>query len=230
VDLPDPAQLLWVSPKEAALLNAKDPVSAPPSPYPVQPGQPGRLVFLSGPPGAGKSSIAGWMAANAGYVYYDGDAFLSGVNPYTPARAEEPSLATQSQPPLVGKGMHARRQLVQQFTKQFDSLLGDYSKVDPDAITGLFTALCEDITRERGRLGGDWVIAFAVPDLASRDLIRRLLGPGAVFVVLQLSPELQARTCTGQKKGRFLPVVYSEVDSGEAKKLQILAHQYYAVT
>ena len=188
-------ELIKVAIDEANQLNLKDSVLAPPSPYLV--GRPrGRFVFLSGPPGAGKSSIAAWMAANANYVYYDGDGFLAGVNPYTPPKAEEPTLATQEQHPLVGPGMHAREKAVEGFGHQFNAVIGDFSQVNVEDIQNFFFSLCDDIVTERRRLGGDFVVAFAIPDIASRDILRALLGPELVFVVLELSPELQAEYIT----------------------------------
>ena len=183
-------ELIKITNEEANQLNLKDSVLSPPSSYMV--GQPpGRFVFLSGPPGAGKSSIAAWMAANANYVYYDGDGFLAGVNPYTPPEAEEPTLATQEQHPLVGPGMHDREKAVEGFGQQFNAVIGDFSQVNVEDIRKFFFSLCEDIKTERKRLGGDMVVAFAIPDIASRDILRALLGPELVFVVLELSPELQ---------------------------------------
>ena len=191
IALGNSTDLIKVSVEEANELNLKDCVLAPPSPYTV--GQsPGRFVFLSGPPGAGKSSIAAWMAANANYVYYDGDGFLAGVNPYTPPKADEPTLATQEQHPLVGPGMHDRVRAVEGFGQQFNAVIGDFSEVNVEDIGNFFSSLCDDIITERKRLGGNWVIAFAIPDIASRDILRSLLGPELVFVVLELSPELQA--------------------------------------
>ena len=88
--------------------------------------------------------------------------------------------------------MHRRKDIVDKFSGlKFDAMLGDYSKLDPEVISDFFTAMAEDITKERARIGGDWVVAFAVPDIASRNFLRKLLGPDLVFVVLELTPELQ---------------------------------------
>ena len=60
----------------------------------------GKIIWLSGPPGAGKSTSGLLLAKKYGYVYYEADGFMFGVNPYVPLDATEPSLATMSQPPL----------------------------------------------------------------------------------------------------------------------------------
>jgi gluconate kinase len=157
----------------------------------VQPDNLGKFVFISGPPGAGKSSIAAWLALNAQYVYYEGDGFMFGLNPYTPANESEPFLAAQVQHPLLGEGMHERKAIIDRFNVNFGAGIGDYTKVDRNIVNEFITALADDISNERRRLGGDWIVAFAVLDLMSRDLLRSLLGEDLVFVVLQLSPELQ---------------------------------------
>ena len=77
------------------------------------------------------------------------------------------------------------------FNVNFGVGIGDYTKVDRNVVNEFITALADDITNERRRLGGDWIVAFAIPDRMSRDLLRSLLGEDLVFVVLQLSPELQ---------------------------------------
>ena len=52
-----------------------DPMSAPPGPYTVQPDRQGRLVWLTGPPGAGKSTSAQLLGRLHGWVYYEVDCF-----------------------------------------------------------------------------------------------------------------------------------------------------------
>jgi len=184
-------KITTISEEEFKELNLKDPIEAPPSPYIVQPSNLGKFVFISGPPGAGKSSIAAWLSLNADYVYYEGDGFMFGLNPYTPAGSDEPSLAARVQHPLVGEGMHERKAVIDNFSANFGIAIGDYSNVDRDVVDAFIKGMADDITKERRRLGGDWIVAFAVPDLMSRDLLRQLLGEDLVFVVLQLSPELQ---------------------------------------
>ena len=53
-----------------------DPLAAPPGPYTVQPDRQGRLVWLTGPPGAGKSTSAQLLGRLHGWVYYEVDCFL----------------------------------------------------------------------------------------------------------------------------------------------------------
>ena len=67
-----------------AILNEKDPADAPPNPYTLRPGQAGKLVWISGAPGSGKSTTARRMMETEGFVYYEGDCFMSNKNPYHP--------------------------------------------------------------------------------------------------------------------------------------------------
>ena len=87
------------------LKNSRDPVDEPtiPSYYKPQPDRLGKLLWFSGPPGVGKSTSAQRMGRNHGYIYYEGDAFFSAVNPYVDVHAENPSMQQVSQKPLKGK-------------------------------------------------------------------------------------------------------------------------------
>ena len=60
----------------------------------------GKIIWLSGPPGAGKSTSGLFLAKKYGYVYYEADGYMFSVNPYIPLDSAEPSMATMSQPPL----------------------------------------------------------------------------------------------------------------------------------
>ena len=76
--------LTWVTPEEAKVIRnrPKQSVQAPEVPYPLRPGQPGKLAIITGPPGSGKSTVDGILAKKENWVYYEGDGFLFGFNPY----------------------------------------------------------------------------------------------------------------------------------------------------
>ena len=62
-----------------------DDAKAPTTFYTLEPGKSGKLLFLTGPPGSGKSSVALELARNYGYKYYEGDCFFyHSCNPYIP--------------------------------------------------------------------------------------------------------------------------------------------------
>ena len=58
------------------------------------------LLLFSGPPGAGKSTMAQIMSRDHGYVYYEADCFFMFVNPFVDPNIEEPTLMMSGQKPL----------------------------------------------------------------------------------------------------------------------------------
>merc|ERR1719219_1703015 len=90
----------------ADIENDFDPIEAPtlPSSYKIQPENQGKIIWLTGAPGMGKSTSAQILARNHGYVYYEADCFGACRNPYVPLDAENPSMAQMYQKPLRGQG------------------------------------------------------------------------------------------------------------------------------
>ena len=66
----------------------------------LQPNKPGKIIWFSGPPGAGKSTTAQLMGRKHGYVYYEGDCYNSMSNPFIDLNVDNPSLAQSDQTPL----------------------------------------------------------------------------------------------------------------------------------
>merc|ERR1712218_447688 len=88
----------WITEEEAAAIeDAKDLIEAPSHPYKEQPGNLGKFLCITGPPGSGKSTLSQLLARKAGYVYYESDCFKNGRNPYIPLDVEQPSLAQTQQ-------------------------------------------------------------------------------------------------------------------------------------
>ena len=65
-----------------------------------KPGTEGKIVFLTGPPGAGKSSTCQLMAREKGFIYFEGDCVMQFINPFTDPHVDNPSIASAAQPPL----------------------------------------------------------------------------------------------------------------------------------
>ena len=77
----------WMDESEAKALreeaeNDADPADAPTNHYTLRPGHAGKLVWISGAPGFGKTTTARRMMEMKGYIYYEGDLFLGHRNPY----------------------------------------------------------------------------------------------------------------------------------------------------
>ena len=62
----------------------------------------GKLIWLCGAPGLGKSTSAQMLGRDHGFVYYEADCFLHLKNPYIPLTAENPTLAQIRQKILKG--------------------------------------------------------------------------------------------------------------------------------
>ena len=63
----------------------------------------GKVVWLSGAPGAGKSTTAQLMGRDAGYIYYEADCAMGFLNPFVPTDVDNPTLAAFKQKPLKVK-------------------------------------------------------------------------------------------------------------------------------
>ena len=91
----------WMSDDDLKkLADDREPMDAPSCPYKIQPENQGKLVWLSGPPGAGKSTTGQMMGKESGYVYYEADCTMQGLNPFVPLDSENPTLAAFRQKPL----------------------------------------------------------------------------------------------------------------------------------
>ena len=98
-------ELNCLNDEELQVLNeSREPKEAPKIPDYIkpQPGKPGKLLWFSGPPGAGKSTTAQLLARNNGYIYYEADCMSIFVNPFIDIHTPEPSMAQLNQKPLKG--------------------------------------------------------------------------------------------------------------------------------
>jgi len=65
---------------------------------------------------------------------------------------------------------------------------------DQKKLCKLYSMMAKDITKERKRLGGDFVVTESVPTRVLRDHMRAKLGPDLIFVVLHMTKDdLEAR-------------------------------------
>ena len=180
----------WMSEEEVAeYLDLGDPVDAPPNHYKIQPENQGKLLWLSGAPGLGKSTSGHLMGKQAGWVYYEADCFINHLNPYIPPDALEPTLAMMSQNFLKG--------VPQQRIDDVAEAVGDFmafiegKEYNFENVCRFYSAMSVDIANEQKRIGGDFVVAQAVPTRAFRDHIRTILPPNLIFGVIHMSKEDQ---------------------------------------
>ena len=65
-----------------------------------KPDQKGKLFWLSGPPGVGKSTTCQLMARDKGFVYYEADSTMHLINPFIDTNVDNPTLASMASKPL----------------------------------------------------------------------------------------------------------------------------------
>ena len=82
------------------LSENREAFEAPLHHYKIQPENQRKLVWLSGPPGVGKSTTAQLLSKHAGFVYYEADCTGSFLNPFIPSNEENPTAASFKQKPM----------------------------------------------------------------------------------------------------------------------------------
>ena len=174
-----------------AFQSSAEPADAPSSHYKIQPEFQGRLLWISGAPGLGKSTIGYYLSRNAGYVFYEADCFGSNVNPYIPLDVDLSNLsfALLNQRPLKGvpkERVDARNRGVPEIKKYFRG-----EEYDLETVKRYYGLLAMDIKREKERMGGNWVVAQALPTRSLRDHMKEVIGPDLLFIVLNMSKEDQ---------------------------------------
>merc|ERR1712013_491879 len=165
------AELEWVTEEEVTRLEAEgDPIEAPPGEYKIQPEYQGKLLWITGPPGLGKSTSAQLLGRNHGYVFYESDCFGLIKNPYIPTDVENPTMAQVHQKALKGEGLERRREICSAANAAFMEFFSG-REFNIEDYKEFYTIMCEDIMRERKRIGGDWVVAGTVLTQSMRDHI-----------------------------------------------------------
>ena len=202
-------EMKWISEKDLVVLrNTGDPIDALPNPYEVRNlDKKGKLLWISGAPGFGKSTSGLLLGRKFGFVYYEADAFMGHVNPYIPLTVEEPIIAIATQNFLKG----VTQDRADAITNGIDCGLNMISgkEYDIQKFYGFYSFLCKDIEREQKRIGGDWVVSQAVASRRMRDHIRTRLGDNLIFVILDMSKEdqlsrIKARHGNAEKVVNFL--------------------------
>ena len=182
--------LKWMSEEDYSFyINSFDPANAPPNHYKIQPGFQGQFLWISGSPGTGKSTTGQLLSKKEGYVYYEGDAFYQFANPYLPPDVTEPSLAVSKQKSLKGLPKETLKEVIDGELEL--TFLYDGKKYNKTKVEMFYTSMCDNIIKERKRLGGNWVVARTVPTRDLRDHIKHQCGSHMYFIVLGMTKEHQ---------------------------------------
>ena len=162
----------WISQEEADLkATSGDPISAPPSHYKLEPERQGKLVWITGAPGLGKSTTAQMLSRNHGFVFYEGDCFFGLRNPYIPSHVPEATLAQLKQSKLVGEGAKERQELANRVNKEFMKMFSG-EDCDDAVLEEGYKEMCSNIRQERARMGGDWAVCCVLLTRKIRDIVR----------------------------------------------------------
>jgi len=181
------------------LKEDQDPADNPSHTYSPQPGNLGEIIWISGLTGMGKTTTARVLQEKEGFVSYEGDCFLMGCNPYVGASAPGPSYYGTRQ--LAGISAQRKAVCKEVLEKGYIELFRG-NKVDNEMWDNLYTLLCEDIQRERVKLGGRWVVNQAVYTRYARQVIRDYFGDDLVFIVLGSGEEdLQVERLSSRMMG-----------------------------
>ena len=180
-------------------LNSREPMETPQTSYKIQPENQGKLIWLSGPPGAGKSTSGLLLAKNNGYVYYEADCFMQTVNPFMPLDSKEPSLEQMFQKPLKGKSLSTVKACTEFFNELGKMVGGKHP--DEDITRAFYKEMSLDVLAQKRRIGGTWTVAMAVTNKKMRDAIRDILGNEVIFVTLTLTEAGIRKRCEGRHNG-----------------------------
>ena len=190
-------KMVWMSEEEVEeFRESGDPVDSPKNNYKIQPENQGKLLWISGAPGLGKSTSGLMLSKKSGYVYYEADCFMNHLNPYVPTDVDEPTLAMFTQKFLKGVPQE-RLDIVDEGMTDFMGMI-DGREYNFDKLCRFYSAMSQDIDTEQKRIGGDWAVAHAVPTRKFRDHIRKQFGPNLIFVVLHMSKEDQVERIKGR--------------------------------
>ena len=162
----------WITQEEADVLAISgDPIAAPPSHYKVEPERQGKLVWITGAPGLGKSTTAQMLSRHHGFVFYEGDCFFGLRNPYIPSDVPEASMAQFKQKKLVGEGAKERQEIGVRVNNEFMKMFS--GEVWDDAVMEeAYKEMCSNIRQERARMGGDWAVCCVLLTRKIRDIVR----------------------------------------------------------
>ena len=181
------------------LKDDQDPADNPSNTYTPQPEKVGEIIWISGLTGMGKTTTARILQEEEGFVSYEGDCFLMGCNPYL--GASEKGLSYYGTRMLSGIPQQ-RVDICNSVLERGYNQLFKGNQVDPKLWEDFYDLICEDIRKERAKIGGRWVVNQAVYTKFARDVIRKNFGDELTIVGLEIGEEdLQVERLTKRMLG-----------------------------
>jgi len=143
------------------------------------------LLWITGPTGAGKSTVAAHLRDQHQWAFYEGDCYLYGLDPFSGPLKKLPELSA------VGK------ERMKAWASAYLPLIKGEGEGDIKVWDEFYSQLCQDIKEKREQnIGKNFVVSQAVYTRRARDLIRNILGNDVTFAILQIDNELQVeRMC-----------------------------------
>ena len=104
------------------------------------------------------------------------DCFHQLRNPFIPLDVENPTIYQEYQRNLTGEGRKEREDVCKENEKAFDKMWKKkfwkkLNKEDYETLENYYKLLCEDISSQRTRVGGEWVVPGEVLQKHERDNI-----------------------------------------------------------
>jgi len=179
-------------------LKTRDPADDPPNNYTPQPDNMGPIFWISGLAGMGKTTTAKILQEKEEFVNYEGDCFMMGLNPYVGAAPQGFSyFGTRS---LSGIPQDRKDICKMAMEKGYKEILKG-NPVDPKVWEDFYTLLCDDILRERRKLGGGWVVGQGIYTKTAREVVRKRLGDDLTMIVLEDGENIQVERLAARALG-----------------------------
>merc|ERR1712141_219927 len=105
---------------------------------------------------------------------------------------ENPTFATDLQTPLKDVSEETVKAAQGCLGIDGDIKKGNWEVVE-EKCTPLLNCGAHDISKQRKRIGGNWLVDFAVFSRKQRDGLRKILGSELIFVVLNMTKECQEK-------------------------------------
>lgn len=197
--------LKWITEEDAKkLIDDCDPFEDLPCPYyETNPELQGKFIWVTGPPGAGKSTTCHMFSkTRKDFIYYEADSWLFLVNPFIDPAAPSPTdgirknKAMKDVPTEVGNAMECVSPVFTEF------MVGNFNNADK--LEPLYRCIAKDIKKRKAKMGLNWAVAQGCPTRYLRDAIKEE-NPEVIFIILLVSPELQVKRIKERTGGKDAP-------------------------